>query len=68
MVKLPDIQTLAEGVRARDRASLGRAITLVESTHPTHRAHAQDLLAALSEHPDVREVAVVGRLEAERLA
>ena len=60
MVKLPDIQTLAEGVRARDRASLGRAITLVESTHPTHRAHAQDLLAALSEHPPATSTHRVG--------
>ena len=35
------------GIRAGDRALLGRAITLVESTNPAHRALARDLLQAL---------------------
>lgn len=46
-----DLPALAEGVRTGDRASLGRAITLVESTKPPHRAQAQDLLALLAAEP-----------------
>ncbi len=36
-----------DGVRRGDRAVLGRAITLVESNHPRHRAQAQELLVRL---------------------
>ena len=36
-----------EGIRSRDRAVLGRAITLVESNRPDHRSQAQELLTAL---------------------
>jgi LAO/AO transport system kinase len=36
------------GVRAGDRAALGRAITLVESNSPRHQAEAQDLLQRLA--------------------
>ena len=43
----PSLGTLIAGVRANDRAALGRAITLVESQKPAHRALAQDLLQAL---------------------
>lgn len=35
---------LAKSLRAGDRAALARAITLVESTKPAHRAEAQELL------------------------
>jgi len=35
------------GIRSRDRAVLGRAITLVESNRPDHRHQAQELLTAL---------------------
>jgi len=42
---LPD--ELAAGVRAGDRAAIARAITLVESKRPDHRALAQQLLAGL---------------------
>jgi LAO/AO transport system kinase len=35
------------GVRAGDRTVLSRAITLIESAHPAHRAQAQDMLQAL---------------------
>lgn len=38
---------LAEAVLSGDRAALGRAITLVESTRPDHQAAAQALLAEL---------------------
>jgi LAO/AO transport system kinase len=37
----------AEGVRAGDRAVLGRAITLVESNHAEHRRQAQRMLSLL---------------------
>lgn len=41
---------LAEQVRAGDRRALARAITLVESNRPDHRADARDLLDALLTH------------------
>ncbi len=39
-----------EGVLAGDRATLARAITLVESRHPSHRVQAQELLQAVLPH------------------
>jgi LAO/AO transport system kinase len=42
-----DVDALAAGVRAGDRAILARAITLVESTRADHRAHADALLQIL---------------------
>jgi len=42
--------TLADDVLAGDRRALGRAITLVESTRPDHRAEAVELLEALLPH------------------
>jgi LAO/AO transport system kinase len=44
---MADAAELASAVRAGDRAALGRAITLVESRRPEHRARARDLLARL---------------------
>lgn len=44
-----DLNRLAEGVRAGKRASLGRAITLVESLLPDHRRQAQELLSRLQD-------------------
>ncbi len=41
------MDALAEAVRSGDRAALARAITLVESGRPEHRASARDLLAML---------------------
>jgi LAO/AO transport system kinase len=41
------IEELAARIRSRDRAALARAITLVESTKPAHRARAQELLQVL---------------------
>jgi LAO/AO transport system kinase len=38
---------LIAGVRARDRAALGKAITLLESRRPDHRKAAQAMLTAL---------------------
>jgi LAO/AO transport system kinase len=40
-------RALADGVRSGDRRALARAITLVESSRPDHRADARDLLDAL---------------------
>lgn len=41
------IDDYIDGIRGRDRAILGRAITLVESNNPEHRRNAQELLRAL---------------------
>lgn len=43
----PDPEALAHRLRAGDRGALARAITLVESTRPDHRAAAADLLQRL---------------------
>ena len=43
----PDLDAYEQGVLAGDRAALGRAITLVESTRPDHQDLAQDLLTRL---------------------
>lgn len=48
--RLIDVDALARGLLAGDRAALARAITLVESVAPQHQAAAQDLLAALLPH------------------
>lgn len=48
---MPDVDALVEGVRARRRASVSQAITLVESTRPQHRAQARELLTALAGDP-----------------
>ena len=47
MRPFPPTAELAAGVRARDRALLGRAITLIESTRPDHEEQAEALLAEL---------------------
>ena len=47
MDPIPPIASLVEGVRSADRASIGRAITLVESNLAEHRGMAQDLLTEL---------------------
>ena len=46
-VLTPATRALADGVLARDRRALARAITLVESTRPDHRTQASALLQAL---------------------
>ena len=42
-----DVEALVTGVRAGDRSVVSRAITLVESSRPEHRAAAREMLAAL---------------------
>jgi LAO/AO transport system kinase len=54
------VADLLAGVRAGDRAAVARAITLVESTRPDHRAAAQELLAALGPTTDTRRVGITG--------
>jgi LAO/AO transport system kinase len=58
---LPDIETLVNGILAADRAVLGRAITLVESTRTEHQQLARKVIAALPSHatPSLR-IAVTG--------
>jgi LAO/AO transport system kinase len=46
-----DIDALVRGVRASDRRSVARAITLVESRRPEDEARAVELLRALSGEP-----------------
>ena len=58
---LPSVDELAAGVRARSRALLARAITLIESTHPAHRLQARALLQALlPETGAAQRVAITG--------
>ena len=45
-----DVPALAKGVLDGSRATIARAITLVESTRPDHREAAQQLLMELLEH------------------
>ncbi|MER6914432.1 methylmalonyl Co-A mutase-associated GTPase MeaB [Streptomyces sp. NPDC000594] len=47
MARTIDVDDYAEGVREGSRARIARAITLVESTRPDHRALAQQLLTRL---------------------
>jgi LAO/AO transport system kinase len=56
----PDVPTLLEGIRAGQRASVSRAITLVESSKPEHRVAARDLLAALVGAPTAVRVGISG--------
>jgi LAO/AO transport system kinase len=45
-----EVGALVEGVRAGSRLHVARAITLVESTLPAHRARARELMSALLPH------------------
>ena len=47
MRPVPDVDELAGGVRAQDRAIIARAITLVESTRADHQLLAQKLIEAV---------------------
>ena len=53
-----DVGELADGVREGRRASVSRAITLVESSRPDHRAAARELLAELTPGAGVGSPAV----------
>jgi LAO/AO transport system kinase len=59
--RLPSVDDYVTGVRAGDPAWLARAITLVESTRADHRAHAQQMLVALTPYAGrARRVGVTG--------
>ncbi|MBN1171697.1 MAG: methylmalonyl Co-A mutase-associated GTPase MeaB, partial [Micromonosporaceae bacterium] len=59
--RLPDIDALVDGICDGSRALVARAITLVESTRPDHRALAQRLLAALTPRAgNARRVGITG--------
>ena len=45
-----DLDSLVDGVLGANRSTLGRAITLVESTRPDHQEQAEALLARLLPH------------------
>ncbi|THA23959.1 methylmalonyl Co-A mutase-associated GTPase MeaB [Streptomyces sp. RKND-216] len=56
-----DLDTYVKGVLAGKRAVVARAITLVESTRPQHRALAQELLTELLPHSGrARRIGVSG--------
>ncbi|GAA4113681.1 methylmalonyl Co-A mutase-associated GTPase MeaB [Nocardioides fonticola] len=44
----PSVEDLLTGIRSGQRAAVSRAITLVESSRPQHRAQARELLTALA--------------------
>jgi len=50
MAREVDVETYAKGVLAGERGTLSKAITLVESRRPDHRALAQQLLVDLLPH------------------
>ncbi|MFT4521613.1 MAG: LAO/AO transport system kinase [Bacteroidia bacterium] len=55
-----DLQ-LVQGVKSGSKAALARAITLVESALPNHRAQAQALIAECLNHPSISiRIAVTG--------
>ncbi|MGH3412266.1 MAG: methylmalonyl Co-A mutase-associated GTPase MeaB [Marmoricola sp.] len=45
---MTDIDAMVEGIRARKRSAVSRAITLVESSRPDHRAASRELLTRLA--------------------
>ena len=58
---MTDIDALVEGVLAADRTWLGRAVTLVESTHPDDRTTAAELLQRLLPHTgEAKRVGITG--------
>lgn len=58
---MTDVDAYVKGVLDGKRAVVARAITLVESTHPRHRAAAQELLTALLPHSgNARRIGISG--------
>ena len=54
----PDVAALATGIREGNRATVSRAITLVESSKTAHREAARELLSELAVGPDSPAVRV----------
>jgi LAO/AO transport system kinase len=60
---MADLDELLSGIREGSRAAVSRAITLVESSRPEHRAEARELLGKLAEaggHPGTVRVGISG--------
>ena len=55
-----DVEALLDGIRSSDRASVSRAITLVESGNDEHRAAARALLLRLDPVPTTTRVGISG--------
>jgi len=55
-----DVEQIAAGVREGSRAAVSRAITLVESSRPEHRARARELLAELGTTAGTVRVGISG--------
>lgn len=62
MAAAVDVAALLAGIESGQRAAISRAITLVESSHPTHRAASRDLLTQLAkrEQPLAIRVGISG--------
>ncbi len=61
MTAQPAVDELVAGVEAGDRTTIGRALTLVESSLPEHQEQAQELLARLAPHTGgARRIGVSG--------
>jgi LAO/AO transport system kinase len=60
MPKLPDLNQLIDGVRKGDRAFLGRAISVVESTHPAYRELAEVLLDEIQVSQNTFRLGITG--------
>lgn len=59
--KLLSVEDYAAGIKARDRSILARAITLIESTNPQHRALARAVLDAVLPHTGhARRIGITG--------
>jgi LAO/AO transport system kinase len=57
---MPDVEALADGVRARKRAAISQAITLVESSKREHRESARALLTELAGDGEAIRVGISG--------
>ncbi len=60
MPRAVDVAALLAGIRAGDRATVSRAITLVESGNDEHRAAARELLTGLEPRPASVRVGISG--------
>lgn len=56
----PDVGALVQGIRDGQRAAVSRAITLVESSRPDHRAAARELLTELGSTAGATRVGISG--------
>lgn len=58
---MPSTEELIQGIHEGDTATLARAITLVESTHPDHEERAQEVIdACLKSRPETIRIGITG--------